>query len=59
VNSLDPGHVHTAWYTRSYPGRDPTQLPGPVDIMGSYLYLMGPDSRGVTGQALVAQASRG
>ena len=55
VNSIDPGWVRTALYTRAYPGRDPNRLPAPEDVMACYLYLMGPDSRGVTGQALSAQ----
>jgi len=29
-------------------------LPAPEDVMSLYLYLMGPDSRGTTGQALRA-----
>ena len=29
--------------------------PAPEDIMEAYLYLMGPDSAGVTGQAFKAQ----
>ncbi len=55
VNSLDPGWVRTAFYTRAYPARDPSTLPAPEDIMSTYLYLLGPDSRGVTGQSLTAQ----
>jgi len=55
VNSLDPGAVRTALRARAYPGEDPTTRPEPNTILGSYLYLMGPDSRGTTGQALSAQ----
>jgi hypothetical protein len=40
-----------------YPGEDPRQLLAPDEIVGAYLYLLGPDSRGVTGQALHAQES--
>lgn len=54
VNTLDPGAVHTAMRVRAYPGSDPAQLAKPDDIMSAYLYLIGPDSRGVTGQALSA-----
>jgi len=56
VNSIDPESVRTAMYTRAYPGRDPRTLLGPDDIMPTYLYLLGPDSRGTTGQALSAQS---
>lgn len=55
VNTLDPGAVATKLRTRAYPGEDPAALPQPADIMPAYLYLLGPDSRGVTGQALKAQ----
>ncbi len=56
VNSLDPGPVKTSMRTRAYPGEDPEYLSEPESIMASYLYLMGPDRRGVTGQALSAQS---
>ncbi len=55
VNSLDPGAVRTALRARAYPGEDPKTLPQPHEVMGMYLYLMGPDSRGVSGQAFHAQ----
>ena len=55
VNSLDPGAVRTFMRSRAYPGEDPARLPAPEDVMATYLYLMGPDSRSVTGQALNAQ----
>ena len=54
-NSIDPGAVRTTLRSRAYPGEDPNTLPWPEAIMASYLYLMGPDSRGVNGQALSAQ----
>lgn len=56
VNTLDPGPVNTAMRVRAYPGADASRLPQPGDIMPVYLYLVGPDSRGTTGQALSAQA---
>jgi NAD(P)-dependent dehydrogenase (short-subunit alcohol dehydrogenase family) len=55
VNSLDPGPVRTAMRIRVYPGLNPIHWPLPEQIMSMYLYLLGPDSRGVTGQALNAQ----
>lgn len=51
VNSLNPGAVRTALRARLYPGEDPNSLRRPEDILANYLYLMGPDSRGITGQA--------
>ncbi len=55
VNSINPGKVHTALRTRAYPGENPAGLAKPEEIMSSYLYLMGPDSRGVSGRAFDAQ----
>ena len=56
VNSLNPGAVRTALRARAYPGENPAILPAPEQVMAVYLYLMGRDSAGVTGQALNAQA---
>jgi NAD(P)-dependent dehydrogenase (short-subunit alcohol dehydrogenase family) len=55
VNSLNPGATNTAMRRTAYPGEHPTDNPAPEDIMATYLYLMGDDSIGVTGQALSAQ----
>jgi len=54
VNSLDPGSVRTGMRMRLYPAGDAEALPRPDDIMPAYLYLLGPDSRDVHGQALNA-----
>jgi NAD(P)-dependent dehydrogenase (short-subunit alcohol dehydrogenase family) len=54
VNTLDPGTVRTGLRARAYPGEDPGTLPAPEAVMPTYLYLMGEDSRGITGQALRA-----
>ena len=50
VNSIDPGAVRTKMRKLAFPGEDPTTLPEPKDIMATYLYLMGQDSKGQTGQ---------
>lgn len=55
VNSIDPGPVRTLLRNRAYPAENPAGLVTPDQIMGIYLYLMGPDSRAVSGQALEAQ----
>jgi NAD(P)-dependent dehydrogenase (short-subunit alcohol dehydrogenase family) len=55
VNSIDPGPVRTELRMRVYPGTDPGAWARPETIMAPYLYLMGPDSRGVTGRAFDAQ----
>ena len=56
VNSIDPGPVRTALRKAAYPAEDESRLAGPGDVMAPYLYLMGPDSSGVTGGRFRAQA---
>jgi NAD(P)-dependent dehydrogenase (short-subunit alcohol dehydrogenase family) len=55
VNSINPGATRTAMRTAAYPGEDYKTLPLPETIMPLYLYLMGPESSDVNGQALNAQ----
>ncbi len=55
VNSLDPGQVRTALMLKAYPGRDPATWTAPEAVLNAYLYLLGPDSRGITGQRFHAQ----
>ena len=55
VNCINPGRTRTAMRAAAYPGEDPETLLPPEAIVAPYLYLMGPDSRGVTGQSLDAQ----
>ncbi len=55
VNSIDPGAVRTRMRAKAYPGEDPNIQPAPEEIMGIYLYLMGPDSAGKTGQSFKAR----
>ncbi len=50
VNSLNPGATRTGMRAAAYRDEDADILPLPEDRMGLYLYLMGPDSKGVTGQ---------
>lgn len=57
MNTLDPGATRTAMRNRAYPGEDPSVLPPPEAVMPAYLYLMGPDSRSLNGQALTASAA--
>ena len=53
VNCLDPGIVRTGLRARLYPGEDPCRLPGPETVTDGYLYLLGADSRAITGRRLV------
>lgn len=55
VNCINPGATRTAMRATAYPAEDPATLKTPEQIMPAYLYLMGSDSSGVTGQSLDAQ----
>src|SRR5690606_11963038 len=55
ANSLNPGATRTSMRAQAYPGENPENNPRPEEIMPVYLYLMGPDSKGVNGQAFNAQ----
>lgn len=50
VNCINPGPIRTRLRKLAYPGENPKDLATPESIMHEYLYLMGPDSSGVTGQ---------
>ena len=50
VNSINPGKVRTPLRALAYPGEDPATVPAPEDVLAPYLYLLGPESRGVTGR---------
>jgi NAD(P)-dependent dehydrogenase (short-subunit alcohol dehydrogenase family) len=51
VNSLNPGATNTEMRRTAYPAENPNSNPKPEEKMNAYLYLMGPDSIGVNGQA--------
>lgn len=55
VNSINPGATRTTMRASAYPAENPIHNPAPDEIMPVYLYLMGQDSAGVTGQAFDAQ----
>lgn len=55
INVLIPGPVHTPQRTRTHPGEVKQDLPQPQDLMPSYLYLMGPDSKEVSGTTVFCQ----
>src|SRR5688572_26038362 len=55
VNSINPGKVRTNMRLQAYPAEDRSTVPTPESVVGPYLYLLGPDSRGVTGQVVDCQ----
>ena len=55
VNSVNPGATRTAMRKAAYPAEEPEKNPEPSEIMPIFLYLLGPDSKAVNGQALDAR----
>lgn len=55
VNSINPGATRTRMRALAYPAEDASELASPEDIVGPYLYLLGPDSKDITGQSFDAQ----
>ena len=50
VNCINPGSTRTSMRRKAFPAEDPETLPTPESITAPYLYLLGPDSRGVSGE---------
>jgi len=55
VNCINPGATRTNMRLEAYPAEDRDALKRPEEILPAYIYLLGPDSRGVVGQSLDAQ----
>ena len=55
-NLVDPGGTRTDMRRMAYPGEDPDTLPTPEQVVGTFLYLLGGASRGVTGRRFKAQS---
>ena len=55
MNSINPGATRTGMRAQAYPAENPNTLTTAEEIMPTYLYLMGSDSIGVSGQAFHAQ----
>lgn len=50
INSIVPGIVNSPQRVITHPGEIKQTMRSPEDLMNTYLYLMGPDSKGVNGQ---------
>ncbi|MFC2993280.1 YciK family oxidoreductase [Halomonas tibetensis] len=59
ANSLNPGATRTQMRKQAYPGELPESLRTPEEIMPTYLWLMGPDSKGHNGEQFDAQPPKG
>lgn len=55
VNCVNPGATRTSMRLAAYPAEDRNALKAPEEVLAPYVYLLGPGSRGVTGQSLDAQ----
>lgn len=55
VNSINPGATRTAMRQQAVPAENPETLPTAESLMPVYLYLMGPHSRALHGEALNAR----
>ena len=55
ANCVNPGGTRTKMRLAAYPAEDRDKLKTPEEVLAPYLYLLGPDSAGVTGQSFDAQ----
>ena len=55
VNSLNPGKVRTNMRLQAYPAENRETVPLPESIVAPYLYLFGPDSKGISRQSFDCQ----
>ncbi len=55
VNCINPGATRTNMRLAAYPAEDRDTLLTPQQILPPYIYLLGPDSKGVTGESIDAQ----
>ena len=54
-NCINPGATRTNMRLAAYPAEDRDKLQRPEEILAPYIYLLGPDSRGVTGESFDCQ----
>lgn len=55
VNCINPGATRTNMRLAAYPAEDRDKLKRPDEILATYIYLLGPDSVGTTGESIDAQ----
>jgi len=58
VNTINPGATRTAMRLQAYPSENPDSVTPPEELVNAYVALLGPASRGVTGQRFDAQDSK-
>jgi len=55
INTVVPGPINSPLRGKTHPGENTDALPAPESLTPLYLYLLGPDSRGVSGRTFSAQ----
>ena len=55
ANCINPGGTRTGMRRAAYPAEGAEQLLTPEDLAWAYLYLLGPDSRGINGELFEPQ----
>ena len=54
-NCINPGATRTKMRLSAFPGEDRDALKTPEEILAPYIYLLGPDGKGITGESFNAQ----
>ncbi|MDH4049151.1 MAG: YciK family oxidoreductase [Gammaproteobacteria bacterium] len=54
-NCVNPGATRTGMRLQAYPAEDRDLLKSAEEVLPPYIYLLGPDSRGMTGESLDSQ----
>ena len=54
-NCINPGATRTGMRLAAFPAEDRDALKRPEDILVPYIFLLGPDSKGITGESFDAQ----
>ena len=54
-NCINPGATRTGMRLAAYPAEDRDLLKTPEEILAPYIYLLGPESQGVSGESIDAQ----
>ena len=55
MNLVVPGPMQSPQRALTHPGEDKHKLPTPEQLLPAYLYLLGPDSKGVSGKVMELQ----
>jgi NAD(P)-dependent dehydrogenase (short-subunit alcohol dehydrogenase family) len=55
VNTVNPGRVRSPMRAKAYPGEDASKLTPPEAVVAPFVFLLGPDSRGISGCRFDAQ----